>query len=102
MLDLLFKIASIVSAIMGIVTAVVFFVKPIREKILSTKKINNGGRCLLRSEMLSIFYNGVEKGEIRQYEYENFIYMYEAYKELGGNSFMDDVYKTVRTWKIIT
>ena len=41
--------------------------------ILSIKKIVNGTKCQLRSEMLRIYYHHYTIGEIRQYEYENFV-----------------------------
>ena len=66
------------------------------------KKIANGQKCQLRSDMLSIYYHNYESGEIRQYEYENFVYMYEAYKALKGNSFIDKIYEEVKTWKVIS
>lgn len=68
--------------------------------ILSISKITKGTRCQLRSEMLRIYYHHKDTGEIRQYEYENFVMLYEAYKKLGGNSFIDKIYKEVQTWEI--
>ena len=61
--------------------------------IMNVRKIGNGTRCQLRSEMLRIYYHCHEKGVIRQYEYENFVMLYEAYKALKGNSFVDKIYK---------
>lgn len=65
-------------------------------------KIANGQKCQLRSEMLQIYYHNHKTGVIRQYEYENFVYLYEAYKALKGNSFIDKIYKEVSTWEVIT
>lgn len=62
----------------------------------------NGMKCQLRSDMLHIYYTNKDKGEIRQYELENFIYLYKAYKALRGNSFIDKIYKEVMTWKVLT
>lgn len=70
--------------------------------IISVQKIANGTRCQLRSEMLRIYYHNRESGEIRQYEYENFVMLYEAYKALKGNSFIDKIYKEVESWEIVT
>lgn len=70
--------------------------------IISVQKIANGTRCQLRSEMLRIYYHNRETGEIRQYEYENFVMLYEAYKALKGNSFIDKIYKEVESWEIVT
>ena len=70
--------------------------------IVSIGKVMNGTKCLLRSEMLRIYYRHQDTGEIRQYEYENFVYLYEAYKKLKGNSFIDKVYAEVKKFKVIT
>lgn len=70
--------------------------------IVSIRKISNGTRCQLRSEMLRIYYHNREAEKIRQYEYENFVYLYEAYKALKGNSFIDKIHREVESWEIIT
>jgi len=41
--------------------------------IVSIRKISNGTRCQLRSEMLRIYYHNHDKRVIRQYEFENFV-----------------------------
>lgn len=61
-----------------------------------------GIKCLLRSEMVSTYYNYKDVKKIRQYELENFIKLYKAYKALKGNSFIDKIYKEVMTWEVIT
>ena len=70
--------------------------------LVAVRRISNGEKCLLRSEMLHIYYHNREKGKIRQYEYENFVMLYEAYKALKGNSFIDKIYKEVQEWDIIS
>ena len=52
--------------------------------------------------MLRMYYRHCDAGTIRQYEYENFMYEYKAYKALGGNSFIDRIYAEVKTWHIET
>ena len=69
--------------------------------IVSIKKISTGTKCQLRNEMLRIYYRNIESGEIRQYEYENFVMLYEAYKALKGNSFIDKIYEDVHTLDIV-
>ena len=81
-----------VGALVGVITPV----------IVSVSKISNGTKCQLRSEMLRIYYRHKDTKEIRQYEYENFVLLYEAYKALKGNSFIDRIYGEVRTWSILT
>lgn len=65
-------------------------------------KIINGQKCQLRSEMLQIYYHNKDAKKIRQYEMENFVLLYEAYKALKGNSFIDTIYTEVKKWEIIT
>lgn len=64
-------------------------------------KIANGQKCQLRNDMLRIYYKHKETKQIHQYEYESFVLMYEAYKALKGNSFIDKIYKEVQTWEIV-
>ena len=70
--------------------------------IVSIRKIANGTRCQLRSEMLRIYYHNKDREKIRQYELENFVFLYEAYKSLKGNSFIDKISKEVMSWEVIT
>lgn len=70
--------------------------------VVSIRKISNGTRCQLRSEMLRIYYHCRESGKIRQYEYENFVMLYEAYKALKGNSFIDKIYKEVQEFEVVS
>lgn len=70
--------------------------------IVSVRKIKNGMKCQLRGEMLTIYYHNRGKDVIRQYEYENFVMLYEAYKALKGNSFIDKIYKEVQEWEVVT
>ena len=62
----------------------------------------NGMRCLLRSEMLRTYYHNKDSERIRQYELENFVFLYKAYKALKGNSFIDKIYEEVISWEVIT
>lgn len=95
-------IVAVVSGISSIITLIVLLIKPVREAALGTKNIRDGQRCLLRSDMLVAYYHHKDTGHIRQYERQNFDLEYEAYKALGGNSFIDDVYTEVRKWKVDT
>ena len=66
------------------------------------RNLANGMRCQLRSDMLHIYYANKESKKIRQYELENFVYLYKAYKALKGNSFIDKIYDEVMKWEVIT
>lgn len=90
------------TTIVALITELVALVGVIVPVIVSMSKIANGTKCQLRSEMLRIYYHNRESCVIRQYEYENFVMLYEAYKALKGNSFIDKIYEEVHTWKIVS
>lgn len=66
------------------------------------KKISDGAKCQLRSDMLRTYYHHADEQRLRQYEMENFMLCYQAYRALGGNSFIQQVYEEVKNWKVIT
>lgn len=69
--------------------------------IVWIKKISDGAKCQLRSDMLRIYYRHREARQLRQYEYENFVFCFEAYKAMRGNSFIDRIYKEVQEWEVL-
>ena len=85
-----------------LIIELVALVGSIAPMVLVITKVANGTKCQLRSEMLRIYYHHRETKKIRQYEYENFVLLYEAYKALKGNSFIDKIYAEVKTWEIIS
>jgi hypothetical protein len=91
-----------VTAVVALVTEICVLIGTIVPVLVKTSKIANGQRCQLRSDMLRIYYNHRDSGEIRQYEYENFVMLYEAYKALKGNSFIDKIYEDVQSWKVLS
>ena len=76
--------------------------KPIRNKLPGLNDIRDGQKCLLRGEMLHTYYKHHEENRIRQYEYENYLYEYKAYKALRGNSFIDRIAQEIAGWEIVT
>lgn len=92
---------EIVTGVVAFSTLMTIIIKPLREKIFNLNRSKEGERCLLRSEMLRIYYQYLDTKKIRQYEFENFIKLYQAYKALGGNSFIDEIYNEVTTWTVV-
>ena len=90
---------TMIITLIGEIGVLVGVITPV---IIAIRKISNGTKCQLRSEMLRIYYHNRDNKIIRQYEYENFVYLYEAYKALKGNSFIDRIYSEVKTWRIET
>lgn len=88
-------VAEIVSAISVLAGVIGGF-------LLWMKKLVEGQKCQLRSEMLRTYYRHKDTCEIRQYEFENFLLLYKAYKSLKGNSFIDKIHNEVIEWEVIT
>ena len=68
--------------------------------IAHLRKLKDGMKCQLRSDMLTIYYRHYESKKIRQYELENFVALYGAYKALGGNSFIDKINEEVMNFEV--
>lgn len=90
------------SDIVTLITEIGILLGVVIPVIVSVCKIANGQRCQLRSEMLRTYYRHRDTETIRQYEYENFVMLYEAYKALKGNSFIDKIYKEVQSWEVVS
>ncbi len=86
-------------ALVGEISALLAVIIPV---FVFVKKIGDGTKCQLRSDMLRIYYHNRESEIIRQYEYENFVLLYDAYKALKGNSFIDKIYKEVEKWEVVS
>ena len=98
-LAILAQYCSFITAIMGVV---VLFVRPVRNKLFGLADIVEGQKCSLRSDMLSIYYRGKENGgKIRQYDFENFVLLYAAYKAEHGNSFIDKIKEEVFDMEVV-
>lgn len=91
-LSLVVTFVGEISVLLGVIAPVIIWVR----------KVADGTKCQLRSEMLRIYYHNKDDKKIRQFEYENFIFLYEAYKALKGNSFIDKIYEEVQSWEIIS
>ena len=48
-------------------------------------------KCLLRSNITSKYYVYTELGEIPYYEKENISYMHNQYKNMDGNTYVDEI-----------
>lgn len=88
--------------ICGLITSVAAVATLFWKVFASIKAIKNGQMCLLRQQMLETYYHCLETKEIRQYRYQNFILSYEAYKALGGNSFIDHIKQEVEEFEVIS
>lgn len=101
-MEILKTTAETAALVSTISAAIVLFIKPLREKVFGLGQIKDGVKCLLRQQMLNTYYRHKDEAKVRQYEYENFMYSYAAYKTLKGNSFIDKIKSEVETWEVVS
>ena len=89
-------IAKVVGYLTTIIGGIAIVYKCLREQA----KIREGQKCQLRTDMMRTYYKNRDAQKLRQYEAENFVMMYEAYKAMGGNSFIDEIYSHVTKWDV--
>ena len=94
------EIIAIVTEIAALIGVLIPVFRTIRKMSATVKLISDGARCQLRSDMLQTYYEKKQSKLIEEYEIENFIKTYNAYKALGGNSFIDRVYDEVMEWEV--
>lgn len=96
----------------SLVTVALFLIKPFRHWFLGVKDKKNkqesqeateheSVKCLLRSEIVRIYYANRSRHALHSFEYENVSMLYTAYKAMGGNSFVDRIWDEIQEWEII-
>lgn len=98
-MDNITSVVALVAEVIGLVIILLTYFKKSKKQM---DKIADGTKCQLRSEMLRSYYHNREEKNIRQYEYENFVKLYDSYKALGGNSFIDKIYDEIKEWQIVS
>lgn len=90
-------IMKVVLTVVGfIVTGVLgYLVAKVKEYRKKDHNQEEALKCLLRSSITSKYYVYTEMGSIPFYEKENITYMYRQYKDMEGNSFVDEIYPEI-------
>jgi hypothetical protein len=87
---------TLTSAIKYIVPLLLgYAISRIESRLKKEHLYNDAIKCLLRSSMTNVYFAYKEIGAIPYYCKQGWYYMYEAYKGLGGNSFIDDIKKEI-------
>ena len=94
--------AALCSEVTVILAALAMLIKPIRNKLLGLDKLTDALKCQLRHDMLHTYYKHRESQTIRQYELEDFLFLYRGYKALGGNSFIDRIKSEIDEWEVVS
>jgi hypothetical protein len=89
-----------IAVVIGYITVIVGALASIWKCLRDQAKIREGQKCQLRADMLRTYHKNKDARKLRQYEAENFVMMYQAYKAMGGNSFIDEIYEHVTKWDV--
>ena len=110
-MEQLLSIAALFQGLAAAATFIVFFVKPVRHWFLGVKERRaeqaeddatekESVKCLLRSEIVRIYYANRERRARHSFEYENVAMLYHAYKEMGGNGTCEHLYNECKRLKV--
>lgn len=94
-----------IAVIVGYLTTVAGFLAFLWRFWKKIQNIADGQRCLLRSEIMAIYYRHCDEEEptLREYERKNLDALFDAYTALHGNTFVSDIYnKEMRHWHVST
>lgn len=90
-------ILKVILTVVGFITTGVLGYLVAKVKDYKKRDINQEEalKCLLRSNITSKYYVYNELKEIPIYEKENIDYMFEQYKAMGGNSYVERIVKEI-------
>lgn len=70
-------------------------IKPLKDDLSNLndnlEKLSDGTLSTLRNDILTCYYKCTEKGFRNEYDSENVHHMFDAYRELNGNSYVADI-----------
>lgn len=95
------NIVQLAKDICSIATCAALLIRPVREWLMGTEALREGQRCLLRAEIVRIYYRHNDDRRLKEYEFNNMQNCYDAYKTLKGNSFIDKIHAEMLEWTII-
>lgn len=87
--------------IASLATCAALLIRPVREWIMGTEALREGQRCLLRAEIVRIYYRHKDDRTLREYEFKNMEQSFQAYKALKGNTFVEKVHDEMKDWDIV-
>lgn len=95
-------VMKVVLTIVGFIVtgALGYLVAKVKEYKRKENNQEKALKCLLRSAITSKYYVYTELKEIPHYEKENIAYMYEQYKAMGGNSYIDNIMRELNSLTI--
>ncbi len=95
------EIVTTASGIVCLLTLLSLLIKPVREWLMGAKEQKDGIRCLLRAEIVRLYYKHQDSESLQEYEWAMLDACYQAYRRLGGNSFIVKLYEEMKKWTIV-
>lgn len=91
-----------IATVVGLILSGISLLLLVLGYLRNLKKIKDGMRAMLRSNIEHCYYKNYDKKTLREYERKNLDSLYAAYHDgLKGNSFAQDIYEEMRDWKIV-
>lgn len=85
----------------AVLTFCAVFFKPLREKLFGLKARRLGDQSTLRHLITEMYYKNRDTKSLHSYEFQDLEHMYDAYKALGGNSYIKKLCLEMQSWDII-
>lgn len=73
-------------------------VSKIKEKL---EKNDEATACILRHQITSTYERYLKEKKLPSHTKQDICYLYEKYIELGGNSYIKQIYSDMMTWEVI-
>lgn len=107
-------LASFLVSLTALAAAIVGIISPLRrwlvsrlkmyaidERVISLEKsvemLKQASVAAIRNDLTAIYNRAEERGFIGDWDRENFERMYKVYSDMGGNSYIHEVYKRILT-----
>lgn len=80
---------------------ITFFVGELGALLIFANVVLKILKCSLRNDMLDIWDRCKDSKQITRYQLQSFLYSYDLYKALKGNSFIDEIKERIETFEVI-
>ena len=80
---------------------ITFFVSEIIALLVFASIIIKILKCSLRNDMLDIWDKCKDTKQITRYQLQSFLYSYDLYKKLKGNSFIDEIKERIEKFEVL-
>lgn len=91
-------IVSVIGAAAAGISKIIQTAKESKENKYNDREFK---KSILRAEILNIYYDCKDRKEVPFYQYELVKNLFENYKRLGGNSFIDEIYNQIEEFQVL-